>query len=216
MTSVAVRLEATAADKLALSAANTSFFALISEDHAWTSLVTAGEAEQPADSSAVMTSLAHLLTGLAAARAGAEWLRDFVLTRTAREITTAIEQTLDEVDDDLLRDAGRSLLEEYGEQLGPLTEAGYAGLLSNETRQFALLLQQSQDVLNASPPDGDLLKNVLCSAATLLISGGMVSTAIPPHVHGPVIAGAGAGAFKVFGCRLDELERREGWRLPGT
>lgn len=211
MPSMAVQIRITPDDRLALARAVGSFFSLINYDVAWTGLLTErrdGESFEPQ----LMLVLSQLLHDLPAAREGAAWLRQFVLENGPSGITEATAAISANTDDDDLRQAVGRLAAEFGGQLGELTEAGYAGLTSNEIPQFDALLEEARSALRHQESDGDLLKNVLCSASTLMISGGMVTTLVPPHVQGPVIAGVGAAAFTAFKCRLNELERKAGWK----
>lgn len=211
MTEFATAVRATADDALALSEAVSSFFSLLTSDHAWTALLSM-QAEAPGErNSALMLSLSRLLRDLVASRAGASWLQDFVVRTGARSILAAIDDARQSVDDKEFRASVTALLETYGDELGPLTEGGYRGFIGSETKQFVALLEDGRAVLQDEGTQGDLFKNVLCSAASLMIVGGMVTTAIPPHVQGPVIAGVGVSAFKAFKCRLEELEDGKGW-----
>lgn len=211
MPGTAVRIRITPDDRLALAQAVNSFFSLITYDQAWTGLLRERR-EDEAFEPQLMLVLSQLLRDLHSGRSGATWLQQFVLDNGPGPIIEAIIEVRANTDDEDLRRAVDDLVDQYGSQLGELTEAGYAGLVSNEIPQFDTLLEEARGVLRRQASEGDLLKNVLCSAATLMISGGMVSTLIPPHVQGPVIAGVGVSVFGIWKCKLDELERKEGWR----
>ncbi len=214
MSEVLTIVRITANDRLALAEAVNSFFALIADDHAMTGLISAQR--NNVDETALMVALSRLLRDLTSARSGAEWLREFVLTAGASTIRDGIiELTKNSRLDDDFREQAGSLVEEYGDSLGTLTEAGYNGLIRNEGPQYVALLDEAKEFLGGDSGQGDLLKNILCSASTLMIVGGMVTTLIPPHIQGPVIAGVGGGAFKVFKCKLNELEQGRNWQ-PAT
>jgi hypothetical protein len=205
----------TANDRLALAEAVNSFFALIPDDHAMTGLILEQRTHEN-DETALMVALSRLLRDLTSARSGAEWLRDFVLTAGASTIRDGIiELTKDPRLDGDFREQAGTLVEEYGDSLGSLVEAGYNGLIRNEVPQYVALLEEATEFLGRNSGQGDLLKNILCSASTLLIVGGMVTTLVPPHIQGPIIAGVGGGAFKVFKCNLNELEQGRNWK-PAT
>jgi hypothetical protein len=211
MPSAALQIRITPDDRLALAQAVTSFFSLITYDQAWTGLLVERRDDEAFEPQ-LMLVLSQLLRDLHAGRAGATWLQQFVLDNGAGPIVEAVVQVRANTDDEDLRRAVGDLVDLYGGQLGELTEAGYAGLVSNEIPQFDALLEEARGALRHQASEGDLLKNVLCSAATLMISGGMVSTLIPPHVQGPVIAGVGVSVFGIWKCKLDELERKAGWK----
>ncbi len=203
-----------ASDRLNLAEAVNSFYALIADDHAMTGLILAQQNdENDVEETALMVALSRLLRDLTSARSGAEWLRDFVLTTGARAIRDGlVELTKDSRLDGDFREQAGFLVEEYGDSLGSLTEAGYNGLISSEVPQYVALLDEAKEFLSRRSGQGDLLKNILCGASTLMIVGGMVTTLIPPHIQGPVIAGAGTGGFKIFKCNVNELEQAKYWK----
>ena len=209
---VAVALDVSSNDRIALASVNRSLLALICDDHAWTSLLTSAE-DEAVGTAELSTALSNLLGGLGNAQRGAGWLQDFVVTRGAGSIASAMERAIDESIDDAFRESAGSLLHEYGDEIGTLTESGFNGFSSSAAQQVAVLLEDAQRMVRGSSAEGDLIKNILCSSATLLLVGGMVTTAVPPHVHGPIIAGVGISSFKAFGCRLDDLEKRDRWAL---
>jgi hypothetical protein len=213
MPATAVQLQITPDDRLALARAVDSFFSLIAYDHAWTGLLQDRQSDD-ADQRQLTLILSELLQDLATAGRGAAWLREFVNTNSPGRIVDAMAEVAASTSDDYLREEAGRLISHYGSQLGELAEAGYAGLTSNEVPQFAALLSEANAAIRSQHTDGDLLTNILCSAATLMVAGGMVSTAVPPFIHGPVIAGVGVGAFTAFKCKLKDLERKEGWQ-PG-
>lgn len=213
MPATAVQLQITPNERLALARAVNSFFSLFAYDHAWTGLTGERQGSE-ADEQALMLILSQLLHDLPIALGGAAWLRDFVNDNNPGRIVDALADVGASTDDDDLRQEVERLVGDYGGQLGELAEAGYAGLTSDEIPQYAGLLSEANRALRGEPTEGDLLSNILCSAASLMICGGMVSTAVPPYVHGPIIAGVGVTAFTAFKCKLKDLERKENWQ-PG-
>ncbi len=215
MSEVLEVINVTANDRLALAEAVNSFFALIADDHAMTGLILAQQNDEvEIDQTALMVALSRLLRDLTAARSGAEWLREFVLTKGAGNIRDVIiELTKSPQLDDEFKEQASALVDEYGDSLGGLIEAGYDGFTRSEAQQYMALLDDAKELLSRHSGQGDLLKNVLCSASALMIAGGMVTTLIPPHIQGPVIASVGGGAFKVFKCKLEELEQGRHWKI---
>lgn len=204
-------LSVSAADRVELAQALIAFHALFVLDDAWTGLAAQPDARSEADIEALTTVGGALLAALQPARRGAAWLQDYVVRTGAATLRDGLLAARDAVDDDRRAEVD-GLVEEFGDQIGRLTESGYRALVQGLPTQRLALVEELAAILHGAPADGDLLKNVLCSTLALSVVGGIVSTALPPHVHGLALAATGRLAYASFRCNLDELEDARRWR----
>lgn len=152
-----------------------------------------------------------MLTQLEQARAGAAWLNEFVVQTGADRLRSALISAAD--DDPDLGPAIHAINDEFGDQIGELTETGYRIYRTSVSRQQQALAKELGALLSAQPSEGDLFKGILCSVAALTVVGGLVTTVIPPHAHGIAITAAGGKAFRSFKCDLRELDRIRSYQL---
>lgn len=213
MTTTAIRpVEISPADHLQLNRALTSFQSLLSLDHAWTGLAERSGGLADDDRLNLVVLGGQLLTTLQEADTGAAWLHDFVLQARPDGLREAL-QAVAETAPPRVSDEIHGLDVELGDQIGPLTEFGYQSLRGSLDDQRQAIARDLGRLLGAGQPEGDLFKNVLCAVSALTFVGGVVSIALPPHVHGVAIAKAGAVGFKAFGCKVDQFEDSDDWRI---
>jgi hypothetical protein len=213
MTSIVVQARISAGDRLALAQAVVSFQSLLVYDQAWTGIATTYEAGS-GDHSALTAVAAAVLQQLELARQSAEWLQDYVVRTRPRELREAflsVRPGLPEEVAELIEDLDAM----FGERLGQLTELCYSTFSDSGLMQEQRLsiVEELAGLLRGEESAGDLIKNVLCAAAAGMTVGGMITTAIPPHVTGLAIAGAGAGVFTAFKCDPDDFEQLRKWRF---
>jgi hypothetical protein len=200
-------VSASASDRIALGQAVASFQSLLALDHAWTGLAQA-ESLSTDERHSLIGLVADIVRQLEQAEAGAAWVQDFVLRTGTDHLRAALQSTAEAVPD--LEPEIRAIDEEFGSQIGELTESGYGVFTANVGRQQQILVEELGRLLSAVPSDGDLLQAVLCGLSALTIVGGIVSTVLPPHAHGVAITAAGAKAFKTFKCNFERRKKPRG------
>jgi hypothetical protein len=193
-------------DRLQLARAVASFQSVLAFDHAWTGLAVQERPLTESDLLSLPILAAELLRGLSEALEGARWLQDFIRRTDAMELREGLNEAAKTTSDANERSDLLALSEEYGDQIGTLAELGAEGLSAGMLKQQQVLSVELAQLLQGKRAHGDLLKGMLCSLSASFMVGGMVTTAIPPYVHGPIIFGAGATAFKTFKCDLREME----------
>lgn len=212
MTSVTVQIRISPDECLALVRAIESFQSLLVLDHAWTGLATSHEPNSHDDEAVLTDLVSSILHDLERARVGATWLQEFVVRTGAVELREAI------------REASRNLPEElsplmedldqvFGGRIGELAESCYQTLRDAIHYQRLSLAQELTNLLSDENSGGDLFRNVICALAAGATVGGLILTVIPPHIQGPIIAGAGATTAAAYKCNPDDLERGRKWRF---
>lgn len=212
MTSVAVQIRITPDERLALVRAIESFQSLLVLDHAWTGLATSHEPNSHDDEAVLTDLVSSILHDLERARVGATWLQDFVVRTGTIELREAIREASRNLPEEL-----SPLLEDldqvYGGRIGELAECCYETLRDAIHDQRLSLAQELTSLLSGENGEGDLFRNVICAIAAGATVGGLILTAIPPHIQGPIIAGAGATTAAAYKCNPDDLERGRKWRF---
>ena len=103
----------------------------------------------------------------------------------------------------------------YGDRIGELAQSCYDTLRDAIHDQQLSLASEFTRLLGGEDSEGDLFGNVICALAAGATVGGLILTAIPPHIQGPIIAGAGAAVATAYKCNPDNLERGRKWRFGG-
>jgi hypothetical protein len=199
-------------EQLALAQAVSSFQSLIVFDSVWTGLAESIE-QRTEDEQGVLTALVgSILQDLERARVGATWLQNFVLDEginSVRERALTAAKELPDGDGSVIQDVD----EVYGELFGQFVEDCYGSLRDSLGDQRRALVQELARLLNGQTGDGDLFKNILCGISGGMTVGGLIFTAVPPHITGPLIVTAGVAAVKAFKCDLDDLANKKKWRF---
>ncbi|TLH66801.1 hypothetical protein C1S80_06970 [Mycolicibacterium aubagnense] len=199
-------------ENLALAQAISSFQRLILLDNAWTSTADSIEQATDQDQAVLAALVASMLQELEHALVGAAWLQDFVVQRGIGRVRDAALAAAKDLPDGIA-----SVIEDvdavYGEQFGQFTEDCYRSLSSGLGNQRRALVQELARLLTGETSDGDLFKNILCGISAGMTVGGLIFTAVPPHVTGPIIVGAGAVALGAFKCDLHNLSEKKKWRF---
>jgi hypothetical protein len=199
-------------ERLSLADAVSSFQSLIVLDHAWTGLASTIEQPTDNDEDVLASLIGSILRDLDRAREGAAWLQDYVLQIGLEELRSAALAAAEDLPDGIAS-VIQDVDETYGDQFGAFTEDCYVSLRDGLREQRSTLVRELAELLSGEPSDGDLFKNILCGVAAGMTIGGVIATAVPPHVQGPIIVGAGAVALKAFKCDLEDLDRKSKWRL---
>jgi hypothetical protein len=202
-----------AGEHLALANAISSFQNLIVFDNAWTGVAETIERATD-DDQAVLTSLVgSLLQDLERARVGATWLQDFVVRVGIDSVRDAALTAAKSMSDDDIASVIQDVDEVYGKSFGQFADDCDSSLREGLGAQRRTLVQELAQLLTGEPSDGDLFKNILCGISGGMTVGGLIFTAVPPHITGPIIVTAGVAAVKAFKCDLDDLAKKKKWRL---
>jgi hypothetical protein len=212
MTSIAVQIWISPNERLALARAIESFQSLFVLDHVWTGLATSHEPNSHDDEAVLTDLVSSILHDLERARVGATWLQDFVVRTGAVELREAIREASRNLPEEL-----SPLLEDldqvYGGRIGELAESCYETLRDAIHDQRISLARELASILSGENSEGDLFRNVICALAAGATVAGLILTAIPPHIQGPIIAGAGATTAAAYKCNPDDLEKGRKWRF---
>ncbi|RJO70111.1 hypothetical protein D5S18_30140 [Nocardia panacis] len=208
----ATRVELRTAGHLSLARAISSFQNLIVFDNAWTGITTTIEQVAAADETALTAIVGSILSDLEEALLGAAWLQDYVVDveiQNIREAALAAASRLPDSLGSVVQDVDQV----FGNEFGAFAEVCYTSLRDGLREQRSTLVGELARLLAAEQSEGDLFKNILCGIASGMTVGGLVATAVPPHVTGPIIVGAGATALKAFKCDLNDLAQKKNWRF---
>ena len=214
MNAPAVGVRISPGQRLELARAIESFQSLFVLDHVWTGLAVSSEPRSDDDEGVLTDLVSSILHDLKRALVGAAWLQDFVVQTGAAELREAIRlesRNLPEELQPLLED----LDQVYGDRIGTLAQSCYDTLRDAIHDQRLSLVSEFTRLLAGEDSEGDLFSNVICALAAGATVGGLILTAIPPHIQGPIIAGAGAAVATAYRCNPDDLERGRKWRFGG-
>jgi hypothetical protein len=202
----------TALDRRRLSDSITSFQTLLALDHSWTGMIEGDGRIREAEHKDVVVVGARLLTALDDADENATWLRRFVLREFYGQLHAALLAATENAPRDYREDM-LDIANETGDWLDSIAEDGFETFQRGVPRQRTAIVRDLGRVVGGLDADGDLFGNILCAASALLFVGGVVSTIVPPHLHGIPVAKAGLAAFRVYRCDIRNLEDPTEWRI---
>jgi hypothetical protein len=211
-TAFAIDIRLGTRDYLFLGQTISSFQNLIVLDNSWTGITATRQHFTGEDEAVLTTLVGSILQDLERARSGASWLQDFVVKQRIENLREAARVAAEALPEDIASIA-QDVDDVFGTEFGALTENCYSSLRDGLREQRSTLVSELAGLLSGERSDGDLFKNILCGIAGGMTIGGLIATAVPPHITGPAIVVSGATALKAFKCDLDELAMKSKWRL---